>query len=671
MCGIAGIFSLTNSEQPRLRHVVAMTEAMRHRGPDDEGYVAIGASASIEHYLGNETAVGVRARFPEARHVGTAFDQPAILAMGHRRLSILDVSPAGHQPMSYAEGRYWLIFNGEIYNFRKIRGILENLGHRFHSDSDSEVILAAYAEWRESCVAQFNGDFAFALWDNQERSLFCARDRIGIKPFYYILDNGQFIFGSDIKTLLASGLYRPEPDPQGLYLAMAFGMAPRPITAFKGVRALEQAHWMRLHADGRIERQRYWQIPVGTQDGNMTESDAVDLLDEQLTRAVRRRLVADVPVGTFMSGGIDSTTISAISAQLHPGIKAFTLGYQGDAPERDEVQEARATARMHPMQHIVSRADPEQSLSDLALRINCYEEPFYNIGANHVLSRIVRQNKVTVILNGLGGDELFAGYGYYRFRNFPRIPLMGALPRLPRSIFGGKIARAWDLISARTADQRHTLLFRKSSDAELRRLMVPALHPHDSTPELLHALYAKGMDFTDGLEALGYMDMMNYIGNHHVHRVDQFTMAFSIEGRFPFLDHKLIEAAYRIPSRLKIRNGEQKFVLRRVAARYIAPVSLSMKKKGFGLPLEQWMKGPLKPIVDKSLARLEERPEVQSATVRNWYEQYAAGRLSPMRIWHLVALELWFEHFIDESSMTHQGPSLNLPSPTRSAVSRG
>jgi asparagine synthase (glutamine-hydrolysing) len=630
-----------------------MTNAMRHRGPDDEGYVAVGASDLSKHYYGDETPVQVRTRFPKIRHVSAGLDEPAVLVMGHRRLSILDLSPAGHQPMSYADGRYWLIFNGEIYNFRRIRTELAGLGHKFRSDTDSEVILAAYSEWRESCLDRFNGDFAFALWDNRERSLFCARDRIGIKPFYYILHDGQFIFGSDIKTLIASGLYRPEPDPQGLYLAMAFGIAPRPITAFKGVRALEQAHWMRLHLDGRIEKRRYWQIPLCTQNEKMTETEAVELLSEQLTQAVRRRLVADVPVGTFMSGGIDSTTVSAMAAQLHPGIKAFTLGYQKDAPDMDEVSQARATARMYPMQHIVERADPARALQDLPAMIQGYEEPFYSIGPNFVLSKFVSQNNVKVVLNGLGGDELFAGYGYYRFCNLPRIPKLDSIARHLESLSNRKIARALRMLSARTSDERHSLLFCQETDAQLRRLLVSAFQPAGDTPSLLNALYADGMEFADGLEAFSYMDMMNYIGNHHVHRIDQFTMAFSIEGRFPFLDHKVVEAAYQIPSRLKFRKGEQKVVLRRVAERYIAAECLSMKKKGFSLPLRQWMNGPLKPIVDSCLIKLQERPEVQRATISEWRTQYAEGRLPSTRIWHLVALELWFEQFIDSRLETY------------------
>jgi asparagine synthase (glutamine-hydrolysing) len=624
-----------------------MTQVMHHRGPDDEGYMAVSANGQMKHFIGEETPVDVRSRFADHKLITAALDHPSLLAIGHRRLSIMDVSPAGHQPMSDPTGRYWIVFNGEIYNFKDLRLELKTLGYRFRTSSDTEVILAAYSQFQEGCLTRLNGDFALAIWDHRHRSLFCARDRMGIKPLYYLRDDCRFIFASDIKTLIASGLYRPEPDPQGLYLAMAFGIAPRPITAFRGVRALEQAHWMRLHADGRLEKQRYWHIPLGTQQRNMSEADAVSLLQEQLQRAVSRRLIADVPVGTFMSGGVDSTTISAIAARQHPGIKAFTLGYRDDAPELDEVAEAAATARLHPMQHIVKRVAADQSLCNLSQWIAGYEEPFYSLAANDIISRLVKENNVTVIVNGLGGDELFAGYGWYRYHRLPRWPWLGPFSRRASRFPSRKLRTALMLLAAKTPDRLHTLLFAQASDQELGDLLTPSFRPGFDTPDMLHELYARDLEFDDCVEAMSYMDLMNYIGNHHVHRVDQFTMAHSIEGRFPFLDHELIEAAFSIPTRLKMCGEEQKYVLRRVAEHQIAPACLMMKKKGFGLPLEQWMRGPLKPLVERSLDRLRGREEVNAETVTAWHVAYEQGHLRPSRIWHLVALELWFEHFID------------------------
>jgi asparagine synthase (glutamine-hydrolysing) len=647
MCGIAGILNFNDTADIQLPHVISMANAMNMRGPDDEGYVLFNSDRPPLRLFGEDTPSQVREAYPDLRPAHDSQGLASVVALGHRRLSIVDLSPGGHQPMSSASGRYWIVYNGEIYNYLDLRQELKSLGHHFRTESDTEVILAAYTEWKENCLGRFNGDFALALWDSQERSLFCARDRIGIKPFYYITEGSRFIFASDIKTLIASGLYSPAPDPQGLYLALAFGIAPRPITAFRGILALQQAHWMRVHNGGRIEIQRYWHIPVGTQDPRMTEADARELLEEQLQCAVRRRLTADVPVGTFMSGGIDSTTVSAMAAQMHPGIKAFTLGFKDNVPELDEVPQAVATARMHPMQHVVHYVDPNDSLKDIHNWVDGYEEPYYSGSSTYELSRVVQRNGVRVVLNGLGGDELFSGYSYYRYHDFPlNILFHKVATSIPDWILPRGANRILKPFRARTHDELHTVLSMQMSDNELRQLLIDDFHPSLDTPRLLHNLYSDHGEFYDGNEAISYMDLMNYIGNHQVHRIDQFTMAFSIEGRFPFLDHKLIEATFRIPTKFKIQSHKQKYLLRQVAAKYIAPECLTMKKKGFGMPISLWMDGPLSTLVAGSLLSLQGRREVRASTVRNWIKKYEAKQIAYSKIWHLVNLDLWFKRFM-------------------------
>ena len=652
MCGIAGIINIRENEVQQVRFLKHMTNRMVHRGPDDEGFLLINKEGRCRSFFGDDTPVDNPVCFSvpgyPQNHIESAFGDLSQVALGHRRLSIIDLSPYGHQPMCTPDFRYWIVYNGEIYNFREIAVELNREGINLYGNSDTEVLINAYAKWGEGCLQKFNGMFAFAIWDNKEKILFCARDRIGIKPFYYTIQDDQFIFASDIKTIIASDLYHPEPDMKGLYLAMAFGMAPRPKTAFKGLVALEQAHWMRVHLNGRIEKQRYWSIPVGTQNKNMSEREAIDLLEEQLITSIKRRLVADVPVGTFMSGGIDSTTISAIASKLHPGIKAFTLAYENTAPELDEVQQAIATAMMHPMEHIVHRVDPAD-LHDLQFRIEGYEEPCYGLAVNYVISKLVRDNEVKVVLTGLGGDELFAGYSWYSHIdkwNLARLlkPFMNIFP----SFTGRRWERLLSLSRVSSADRFHTILFAKSTDSELHELFSDPDLKEINTPDLLHRMYADGIIFTDDIEAISYMDIMNYIGNHHVHRSDQFTMAHSIEGRFPFLDHKLVEAAFQIPSRLKIHGRLQKYVLRKVAEKYIAPDCLSMKKKGFGLPLKQWLSGHLKFLLEDKLKRLEMRKEIRDGIPNKWLLEYQAGNRSPNQIWHLAVLEMWFETFIDK-----------------------
>ena len=665
MCGIAGIINLQGSPISSVAPLLNMTARMAHRGPDDEGYLLVEPGGILISAYGEDSSLPQNGEasyipgFPK-KHIHSFLTEKFTVALGHRRLSIVDLSPYGHQPMTTPDQRYWITYNGEIYNFQEIAKTLESEGVCFHSSTDTEVILHSYVRWGPACLERFNGMFAFAIWDNKEQILFCARDRIGIKPFYYTIVDGQFIFASDIKTIIASGLYTPEPDPEGLYLAMAFGIAPRPKTAFKDIKALEQAHWMCLHiGSGKIEKHRYWRIPVGTQDHRMSELDATELLEEQLTLAIKYRLVADVPVGTFMSGGIDSTTISAIASKLHPGIKAFTLAYEDNAPELDEVEQARATATMHPMQHIVATVKPENTLKYLHEWVNGYEEPFYHLASNFVISKVVKDNGITVILNGLGGDELFAGYSYYRwacyYDLFKCLSFLGCFMRPLLKLFPDRRSyKIMQLFKVSSLDRLHTALFLKTTDEELHRLFNVAEIKDMDTINYLHQLYIReDIHFEDPVEAFSYMDIMNYIGNHHVHRVDQFTMAHSIEGRFPFLDHHLVEASFNIPSKYKLRGKIQKYILRKIAKKYIAPECLSMKKKGFGLPLKQWMQGPLSGLVRKTLKRLQERDLINGYYIEERLSEYKTGNYNVAHTWHLVMLELWFERFIEGGMATN------------------
>lgn len=647
MCGIAGIIALSPGLEVPLRPALRMGRSMRARGPDDEGWVVVDRAGSVRQFVGVDSPLAVRRSGGGAMEDAEGSNARGVVVLAHRRLSIVDLSAAGHQPMRDVEGRHWIVFNGEIYNFRELRSELEALGERFISGTDTEVILAAYRRWNEACLQRLNGDFAFAIWDADDGSLFCARDRLGIKPFHFVRTPNLFMFASDVKALLASGLHAPEPDPEGLYLSMMFGMAPRPLTAFRGIRALEQSCWMRIHLDGRMGHGRYWRIPVGSQEVRMPLDQAVALVEDRLVRAVRRRLEADVPVGTFMSGGIDSTTVTAIAADLRPGIKAFTLGYRDCSQEFEEVAEAAETARLWPIDHVVERVDPAEVLGELESWVDGYEEPFYDLAANHVISRVVKRHGVKVVLNGLGGDELFGGYDAYRLphwvgRRVPR-PLV-FFADVAASLAGSARIR---LALAASPDRAHSLAFAKWSEPDLRAILHPRWHLPVSAADFLHALYAKDLHFEDNIEAFSYMDLMNYVGNHHVHRVDQFTMACSIEGRFPMLDHELIEAAFRIPSRWKVGAGEQKLVLRRVAAHRIAAPSLAMRKKGFSLPLAAWIKGPLAPLVQRTLDRLQQRDLVRPGVVGACFDAHQRGQLPAQRLWHLVSLELWLERFMD------------------------
>jgi asparagine synthase (glutamine-hydrolysing) len=555
------------------------------------------------------------------------------------------------------------VYNGEIYNYIELRQELQGLGHAFRSTSDTEVLLHSYLEWGADCLPRLNGIFAFAIWDRRERRLFCARDRIGIKPFYYHLAPGFFLFGSDIKAILASGQLAPEIDPNGFYHGMSLQMAPRPLTAFKGIRALEQAHWMSVRSDGQIEKHRYWRIPSGPTDHRRSEQSYAEELESLLDRAVRRQLIADVPVGTFMSGGIDSTTVSALAARAHPGIKAFTLAYE-TATGMDETEQAKATAAMHRMTHVIKETSPDFDLALDEEHSRLLEEPFCMLDPTHVIAQLAKDNGVTVVLCGLGGDELFLGYsreshvgGWAACRRLA--PILSMLPP-----WGTPLGKAKLYASLPTVAHYYVRRFETFRRLEKDALFDPAFLSQVDEPDTARVLIEQhdfdGRAFEDHLQALCYLEIVNYLGNHLLHRLDAFTMHFSLEARPPLLDHELVEFAGRVPSGLKIRCRQGKYLLRQVARKHIHPSCLSMAKKGFGLPMAQWIQGPLREFIDSKLSALSRSPIFRRDAMAGIRQRLAAHSYESRKTWQLVSTQMWLEAFFEngESGSARHGLSV-------------
>ena len=656
MCGIAGILSIDNNRLP-YGNIQLMTNAMKHRGPNDEGLAFFESNSKDIHIFGGNDTPGKVFLSPNSFHPTEVFSGKApentILALGHRRLAILDLSAAGHQPMFTEDGRYCIIHNGEIYNYREIRRKLINKGVPFFSNTDTEVILKAYQAWGENCLHQFNGMWSFAIWDNQEKTLFCSRDRIGIKPFYYLCNASFFIFASDIKTLIASNIYNPEPNWQGVYHAMSFQCAPRPMTCFKEISSLEQGHYMRIDLNGQIVKKRFWELPIGQTDHSKDENYWINYLEDIIVKAVRRRLVSDVPIGIFMSGGIDSTTISAIAAREHPGIKAFTLAYEDSAAEFDELAQAQATAAMWPMEHIWEKVLPKESLTHLGQIASCYEEPFFSLGPTYIISQLAKKHNVPVVLNGLGPDELFCGYRREHMLSLWKIihPWIPGIRLFSRH--NGRYAKFLHLITSKDVFEFYISKFSAFSEYEKRELFSFSDAANWSSYETFRELYGlNSLHFSDPIESICYMEVINYIGNHHLYRGDQFTMQCSIESRYPYLDHELVEAAFRIPAKYKISGKQGKYILRKIAKKYIHPTCISAPKKGFSLPIAYWMRGELKSIVENKLDKLKNRKILNNKKIDALKYRFYAGKDGYQKLFFLFSLELWMEAMIDHGCIS-------------------
>ncbi len=646
MGGVAGIFSLSGEDRQFAPNILSMSRNMKRRGPDDEGYLVSSCDGPIP-FSGMDTPPSQGFESPSLgkERIKDRLDVKGSLFLASRRLAIVGPGLSAHQPMCTEDRRLWIVYNGEIYNHSGIRARLELEGEKFLSSSDAEVALRAYRRWGPACLDFFNGFFAFAVWDEREKTLFCARDRLGIKPFYYALRDGLFVFASQIRTLLASGLVPAEPDMLGIYYGMSFGMTPRPMTAFKGITALRQGHWMMVRPGFEPSIQRYWRIPTGQADQSMSPEIALEALDSKLKRAVSMRLASDVPFATFLSGGLDSTLISSIAAESRQGVKAFTLLEHG--MRREQGDSARLAAAAKKMEHVVKTIAEEDILSSIDDIFRTDEEPFCALDPNYFISRFIAANKVKVVLSGLGADELFCGYltksRYELFR------LVRALkPVIPAIHYPYPFARMNCLASASRPEEIPLARRCFITDAEKAELFTdPAMRGLDSIAMVRDLYVDKDMKFSDPFEAISYMDMMSLLANHHLHRADNWTMRFSVEARHPFLDHELVELAFRIPSKHKIRDGQTKWILRQLAKRYIPEPCVRMVKPGMRLPNSSLMKGPLLHLVYESLKKLAAREIFSEEKIISMFIEWKTGMRPLQGIWQLVATEMWMSKRFD------------------------
>ena len=628
MCGIAGIVDFDGRAiaEPLVR---SMCAAICHRGPDDEGVLAIPQSPSPT----------------EPRAV-----------LGNRRLSIIDVA-GGHQPIANEDRSIWVVQNGEIYNFQELRGRLEASGHRFTTKSDTEVIVHLYEEMGEEFARELDGMFAIAIWDDRHKRLVLARDRFGKKPVVYAEKAGRLWFGSEFQALLADSAIERDLDYEALDEYMSFMSVPAPLTIYKQIRKLPPAHVLVRDARG-TRVQRYWKLAY-LPKRKITEQDAAAEVRRLLTEAVRKRLISEVPLGAFLSGGVDSSAVVAIMAGLsNRPVKTFSIGF--DDPRFNELPHARRVAERYHCEHHEFEVHPN-AIEILPSMARHYGEPYADSSAipSFYLAQLTRKH-VTVALNGDGGDEAFAGYGWHYAAR-----LAERWQRLPQPVRDAAESVVSALVPA-GADRRSTwsraVRFLKGASRPRPEMYRNFLSVY--TPDLKQQLYSNGMprdadrlgpifaelDRLDAVDAMLAADVAWYLPTDLLVKMDIATMAHSLESRSPFLDWQLTEFVATLPSDFKLRGRTSKYLLKLAVADIVPDVNMHRPKQGFAVPIASWFRGELKEfLADHVLSdRFHARGLFHAAEVRRIFDDHQLGKHDyAHHLWVLLMLELWFRSFID------------------------
>lgn len=622
MCGIAGIFSYKTQVVPR--DLEAMNEQLIHRGPDSDGF-----------------------------HVSP------LCGLSMRRLKVIDLE-TGNQPIHEGSQKYWIVFNGEIYNYRELRAGLEKKGHKFYTHSDTEVILHQYLEDRENCVHKFAGMFAFAIYDTQNHSVFIARDRLGVKPLFYHKNNDGLVFGSEIKAVLQHPWVSVSPDPQAIANYLSLNYLPAPWTPFKNILQLPAGHWMRVSAN-EFKIQQYWDVPLG-ETLDVSESQALEDIERLLRQSMTRRLIADVPVGAFLSGGMDSSTlVYLMKEQRHDRIKTFSTGF--DQEGYDETPFAREVAKKFGTDHYEIGCTPEdviRTLPKIAWHADCLLAdqaalPLYQV------SKLAKQH-VTVCLSGDGGDEVFVGYPTFHANRYhgmySKIPaflrkglIEPAVKALPAST--GKLSfeyKAKKFIQAGgfSPEKAHYWWRTIFTDAEKNKLLRPEVLKNIQPDG--YSMYGEFLEREKGsfIERSLYADLKVWLCGNNLYKVDTMTMAHGLEARVPFLDHELVEYMSMLPPGLKFRGNVLKYLLKKMMKGKLPETVRTRKKAGWHTPIAGWFRGPLKDHLTSKLAgpNAQINQWVNPAEVERILQEHFNGRNNhAFKLWSLLILEHWLEAF--------------------------
>lgn len=636
MCGIAGLVNLnrTFKSDALMATLQKMGDAIIHRGPDDEGLWA---------------------------------DDQAHIGLVHRRLSIRDLSPAGHQPMVSSCRRYVIIYNGEIYSHEEMRKELTQAGKSFKGHSDTEVILEACALWgvKKTCEHMI-GMFAFALYDKKTKTLTLARDRVGIKPLYYGNVDGLFLFGSELKALRACETWQPELNHDALPLYLRHNYIPSPHSIYKNVHMLMPGTILTMNGDGKQEIIHFWSLAdhIGSPFEDKSNQEHIDALDKLLTDAVGRRLVSDVPVGALLSGGIDSSLVSALMAKTNPKkIKTFSIGF--DEGEFNEAPFAKAIADHIGSEHTELYMSSQAALDLVPKLPTLYDEPFADSSQlpMTLISQLTKQH-ITVVLSGDGGDEVFAGYSRYP-QALAIWSKLAAIPAALRNIIGDILFSNPGLYTALASFSPQALkgLFNRvarlsgSGFYKSPEQLYIALISHFQRPEelLCHAdviptkveeIQQNNSQSDNFLNHMQYRDTIDYLPNDILTKVDRATMSVSLEARVPLLDHRVIEFGWSLPQHLKYRDGKGKWILREVLNKYVPRHLIERPKMGFGIPIDEWLRGPLKDYMADLLdpKKIKEQGIFKPDKIQELLKAHQSGAKQGYRLWTILMFQAWHQN---------------------------
>jgi asparagine synthase (glutamine-hydrolysing) len=627
MCGIAGFISKDkNAPKPEREMLLdKMCRVIEYRGPDEQGLAVEGRAA-----------------------------------LGMRRLSIIDLK-TGQQPIYNEDGSLFIVFNGEIYNYRELKKELESLGHRFKTNSDTETILRAYEEFGTACLEKLRGMFAFAIWSEKDESLFIARDRVGKKPlFYAVTEKGNFVFGSELKVLLAHGEISKEIDYSALDAYLTFGYVPEEFCIFKDVRKLAPGHFL-IFKDGKVRTEKYWDFNYGKIENLKTEDEYAEKLRELIRESVEIRLISEVPLGAFLSGGIDSSTIVGMMSQVsEKPVKTFSIGFNEDT--FDELKYARIAAKHFNTEHheFIVTPDLVEIVDELAWH---FDEPFADPSAlpTFMVSKMAR-DFVTVVLSGDGGDELFAGYTRYvtdkKRSGLEKLPLglrKNLLKPLSASLpHGAKGKNYLYNISLESIDRYIDSVshFGKLGKKSLyAKAFLANQNGNFGRSEEVFRRIAESVSTGNATDNLLYLDSKTYLPGDILTKVDRMSMASSLEARVPLLDHKLIEFVTQIPTDLKLKGLETKYIFRKAVRSIVPDAILNRPKQGFGVPINEWINLQLRDRIHETLSERKtlERGYFDAKYIKVLLDEHAAKRRDhSYSLWILYMLELWHRQFLDK-----------------------